>query len=249
MNKEFKRRITHEAIIFLGLMILLFFITRLWPLVFLAVIFLFICVIRMLFLKPPKLVAAEQPASSAEPEKPDTEQDILRRAFGLIQRRITEYLVSLHPDARWVWSKTNPMAAIADGEQVFILLNRAGGFRKAEVLISNLQFKALRFETACAEKAAGPEPIGETAETESTEVNYGLMAYEWVETQSMHLNERCNAAIANGERTFLIPSDDLPAKESWRDICDELVHSGFYGAEITDDGIQIIHSEKIAERK
>ncbi|MCL2343241.1 MAG: hypothetical protein FWC62_05015 [Firmicutes bacterium] len=247
MNKDFKRRITHEVIIFLGLMILLFFITRLWPLVFLAVILLFICVIRLLFLKP-KPVIVEPAAPQPQPEKPDTEQDILRRAFGLIQRRITEYLTALYPDARWVWHTPNPMTAIAEGNTVCILLNRAGGYRKAEVLISNLQFKALRFETASAGQPDAEEPVTETDEDPS-HVNYGLMAFEWVESNTLKLNQQCNDAIAGGESTFLIPSDELPARESWSDICDELVHSGFYSAEITEDGIQIIHRSQTAERK
>jgi len=240
MNKDFKRRMAYEAITLLGLIILLFFITRLWPFVFLAIIVLFICVIRLLFLKP-KPVVLEPAAPPAEPIKPDTEQDILRRAFGLIQRRITEYLTSLYPDARWVWSKPNPMAAIAVGDPVFILLGRAGGFRKAEVMINNLQFKALRFETVCAESPAEPEALENPADTEPQNTNYGLMAFEWVETHSMELNRLSNEAIAHNESAFMIPSDDLPARESWKDICDELVHGGFLSAEITDDGIQIIH--------
>ena len=150
MNKDFKRRVACEAIIFLALMALMFFITRLWLFIFLTVILLFIFVIRLLFLKATPAVT--KPAlSPTEPEKPDTEQDILRRAYGLLQRRVTEYLTALYPDARWVWSKPNAMALIAQGEPVYILLNRAGGYLRAEVLISSLQFKALNFETAASD--------------------------------------------------------------------------------------------------
>ena len=79
MNKDFKRRVACEAIIFLALMALMFFITRLWLFIFLTVILLFIFVIRLLFLKPKPAVIEPVPPP-ASPEKPDTEQDILRRA-------------------------------------------------------------------------------------------------------------------------------------------------------------------------
>jgi hypothetical protein len=242
MKDDYKRRIAHEAMIFCGLLILVFFIIRLWPLVFLAVIVLFICVIRMLFLKP-KPVVLEPAPPQTEPEKPETEQDILRRAFGLIQRRITEQLTDFHPDARWVWAKPNPMANIAEGNPVFVLLNRAGGFKKAEVIICRLQFKTLRFETA--EDAL---PLPETApeaedEAEPPETNYGLLAFEWVEENSLTLNRLCNDAIANGAPDFLIPSADLSVRESWQAICDELVHNGFAEAAITPDGIRISHTK------
>jgi hypothetical protein len=242
MKDDFKRRMAHEAMIFCGILILLFFVLRLWPLVFLSAIVLFICIIRLLFLKP-KPVVLEALPQQTEPERPETEQDILRRAFGVIQRRITEQLTGFYPDARWVWAKPNPMADIAEGNPVFILLNRAGGFKKAEVVICRLQFKTLRFETAAdALPMPKTEPEAE-AENEPEETNYGLLAFEWVEANSLMLNRLCNDAIANRDTDFLIPSEDLPAQESWQDICDELVHNGFAETTITPDGIRVSHTK------
>ena len=226
-------------------MVLLFFITRLWPIVFLAVFLLFICVIRLLFLKP-KPVTEEPAPPPAEPEKPDTEPDIVRRAFGLIQKRITECLVASYPDARWVWSRPNAMSLISEGKPVFILLNRAGGYRKAEVIISQLQFKTLRFETVAKDLPEAPTtPEAPTPpEEEPGEVNYGLLAFEWVEANSLKLNRLCNDSIARKENNLLIPADNLPVAESWQDLCDELIHNGFVEAEITGDGLRILHCKK-----
>jgi hypothetical protein len=241
MKDDFKRRMAHEAIIFCGILILLFIVLRLWPLVFLAIIVLFICVIRMLFLRA-KPVVLEPLPTQTEPEKSDTEPDILRRAFGLIQRRITEQLTGFYPDARWVWAKPNPIADIAEGNPVFILLNRAGGFKKAEVVICRLQFKTIRFETIDAVPLSETESEAE-GETEPVQTNYGLLAFEWVEENSLALNRLCNDAIASGTADFLIPSEDLSVRESWQDICDELVRGGFATATVTSDGIRISHAK------
>jgi len=248
MDKDFKRRITHEVIILLGVLMLLFFVTRLWPLILLALIGLLFCVIRLLFLKP-KAAEVVPDLPPTEP-KSDIELDITRRAFGLLQRRITEELNALYPNARWVWSVPNAMAMISDGSQVYILLNRAGGYRRAEVIVSNLQFKALRFETVGTDESHTDEPDTETEEnSESGETDYSLLAFEWVEENSLKLNQLCNDAIANGINTFLIPSDDLPVSESLSALCEELVRSGFIAAEITEDGIEITYSSKPAERE
>jgi hypothetical protein len=236
MNEDFKRRIIHETMIFCGLLILIFFLTRLWPMIFLSVIILFICVIRLLFLRPPNAEPIETAPPTQAP-RPDNEQDVLRRAFGLIQRRITEYLAGMYPDARWVWSRSNALSDIANGVSVFVLLNRAGGFRKAEVLLNLLQFKGLRFESIPQENPSEPET--DSADDENEDVNYSLLAFEWFEAHSLELNQRCNETIAKGQTSFEIPAGELPVEKSWTDICAELIRNGFEGAEITGGGIKV----------
>jgi len=245
MNKDFKRKITSEVMIFAGLMILLFFIVRLWPVVFLAIILLFVCAIRLLFLSSTKVETIE-PAEIVQSEpKPATEQDVLAMAFSVIVKRITDYLISYYPMSRWVWAQSNAMMRIANGEPVSILLNKSGGYRKAHVLISNMQFVALKFESV-EEKMPEEKPNdvfpsddldSDDADDETT--NYELLAFEWVEKNLLSLNERCNEAIAQSENTVLISSEDLPDRDSWPDICKELIANDFAGAEMTKDGIRL----------
>jgi len=168
------------------------------------------------------------------PARPDNEADILRHAFGLIQRRITEYLAGAYPEARWIWELPNAQARIVAGEPVHILLNRAGGYRRAEVQIDKLLFKKLKFDSL-------PEPIPppppEEPSEESGETDYSLLAFEWVESHVQELNQRGNESIADGETDIRIEADELPDPASWTAICAELKRNGFSEAVVTETGI------------
>jgi len=168
------------------------------------------------------------------PERPDNEVDLLRRAFGLIQRRVTEHLAGAYPEARWVWETPNPRARIAAGEPVHIQLNRAGGYRRAEVQVVRLQFKGLKFD-------ALPDPAAPLPEEEQPDepggTDYSLLAFEWVESHLPALNQRGNEAVAQGETEVTIGAEELPDPASWPEICAELMRSGFSEAAVTETGI------------
>jgi len=164
---------------------------------------------------------------------PETEADLLRRAVGLIQRRITEHLAGAYPEARWIWELPNAQARIAEGDPVHIRLNHAGGYRRAEVLITRLQFKGLKFDSI---PEFAPPPPEEPPE-EPGETDYSYLAYEWVEAHSMELDNRANDAIGRGETELIIYTDELPAPASWQAICEELMRNGFSEAVITETGI------------
>ena len=164
--------------------------------------------------------------------RPDNEADILRRAFGLIQRRITEYLAGSYPEARWVWETPNAQARIVADEPVHILLGRAGGYRRAEVRIDRLLFKELKFDSLPEPVPPPEEPPGEPDETD-----YSLLAFEWVESHVQALNQRGNESIADGETEIHIAADELPDPASWTAICAELKHNGFSEAVVTETGI------------
>jgi len=161
---------------------------------------------------------------------PETEADILRRAFGLIQRRITEYLAGAYPEARWVWDCPCPQARVADGDAAHIRLNQAGGYRRAEVLISRLQFKGLRFDAA---NEPAPLPVIEPEDTD-----YSYLAYEWVEANLAELNERSKETADSGESKMIITADELPEPASWAAVCEELMRNGFSEAVVYESGIK-----------
>ena len=173
------------------------------------------------------------------PARPDNEADLLRRAFGLIQRRVTEHLAGAYPEARWIWELPNAQARIAAGEPVRIVLNRAGGYRKAEVQIVRLQFKGLKFEPA---PDFVPTPPDEPPE-EPGETDYSYLAFEWVEANLMELNTRISEAIGSGETELRIAADELPDPAAWQAVCDELIRNGFSEAVVTETGITTKQSE------
>jgi hypothetical protein len=174
------------------------------------------------------------------PPLPETEADLLRRASGLIQRRITEHLAGAYPEARWIWALPNAQARIAAGEPVHIVLNRAGGYRKAEVQIVRLQFKGLKFEPVPDFVLPPPDDPPE----EPGETDYSYLAYEWMEAHAMELDARANDAAGRGETELIIPADELPDPAGWQAVCEELMRNGFSEAVVTETGIKTKLSEK-----
>lgn len=262
-DKDFKQRLAYEVLIFLGLMALVMLITRLWPLLFLMVLGIFVAALRLLYKRTEK-VEIIQPAADIPEPKPETEKDILRRAFSLIQQRISEEIGAMFPSAQWTWLTSNPILRIERDEPVLIVLNGAGGYRRAVVKIHNLVYKGLDLEAA--EQAVEGQPVaenagqplrpedsaptevdeegqeGDVAELENEDeniVNYEYLAFEWVDSHMLILNERSNEAIGQGEKTLLIPARELPVQDSWPSICEQLIKNDFANAAPQDDGILV----------
>ena len=53
--------------------------------------------------------------------------------------------------------------------------------------------------------------------------NFGPLAFNWVESHVIDLNEQCNEAVAEGLSEYLIPAQELPVTESWDAICEATV--------------------------
>ena len=252
MDNEKKRRIAYEVLILLGVLVLLTFITRIWPVLLLALVGVIICAMRLLFLKV-KTVEPVEPVPPPQPPPPETELSLVRKAFGLLQCRISEWVELQYPGARWVWGIPNAIERFRLSEPLIILLNGAGGYQKAQVFVCNLLFKGLRFltlesqpeNTDSAESleleqpddAADDDPQDDLPE--DVPVNYGRLAFEWVDANMAGLDARYNESIAQNQTDMLIPSEDLPHPDSWPDVCDELTRNGFTEAVICEGGITV----------
>lgn len=247
MGKGFKERIAFEVLMILGALALFCLITRLWPLLFLVVPGILIAAIRMLALSAKKKPDMPIPATIPQPPRPDTEQDVIRIAFGILQRRITEQIISRYPSARWVWEIPNAIERFAGDLPLMILLNRAGGFRRATVQVRSLQFCDLVYENAEPDRSDEPlrDPdVDDDAENEDAPaadepVDYALIAFQWVEANLLSLNSRCNDVIADGLTGLLISASDLPHPDSWAEVCVELTRNGFADASVQEDGIRV----------
>jgi len=246
-DKNQKRHIAYEVLVLLGHLALLTFITRLWPILLLIILGIFIAALRLLFLSSTKVEPAEPVLPLPAPSQPPVEQDMQSMAYTIIQRRITQILHTRYPDARWIWETPKAREDILIGNPVYVLLNRAGGYRRGRVVLRNLTVIDVVFEE---EKAAPPPPASPPAPSPTPEIssdeedddvpeNFGLIAFQWVEAHVMELNEICNEAIAEGLSEHLIPADELPVSESWEDICKELIRNDLRGARCCDDGIII----------
>lgn len=241
-NKDKKRGIAYETLIIMGVLALLLFICRLWPILLLVILGIFVATLRLLFISVKKV---EIIAPLPEPQKLEpTEKDVQDMAYGTVQRRITELVTAEYPDAKWVWKTPNTQRHISGGESVSILLNRAGGYREAAVVIRNLRVCGLEYQTvdeAPEDEMDEDTPVSEPAVSRESErpQNYELIAFEWVDAHAVELNERCNESIAQGHSAILLEASELPVKESWPDICRELDRNGIENCSCAEAGIQI----------
>lgn len=247
--KERKRTHVYDALEILLVLALLVFVCRLWPILLLVILGILAVALRLAF-------SGYQRAKPLKPQQPQirrqtpTERTVLDVAYGVIIRRIGDLVQADFPGARWTWESSQAKAHIGAGEDVYILLDHAGGFRRAKVIIRSLRVVALAYQT---------EPQAETARTHSTEPkrtaaestaqpapesepvqeDYSLLAFEWVEANIVDLNRRCNDAIGHGDADLLLTEEELPGKESWGDVCGQLKREGLSDVEVTSSGIRI----------
>lgn len=251
MNPEQKNRTAHGILALLVALSLLTLLLRFWPLLVPLMLGLFIYGLWTLIqtVNQPAYTQSQtvdaQPAQSVQ----ISEQDLITLAFGLLQRRITEQVAAIHPQASWVWAGPGARERFATGGPLIILLSGAGGYQRASVLVNDLKFYKLCYLPMNGvpvsttedlpkrqEESAQPE---EAAEEMPKEVNYGLLAFEWTEANIQRIYEQNDESIANGQTEFHIPDEELPHGDSWSSICAELMRKGFTDAEPVANGIQI----------
>ena len=238
MKKDWKRHIAYEVLVILVMLTLLMYLCRLWPIIFLLIIGIFITALRLLFLSPKRVEVVEPLPLPALPEpKEPTEKDVKDLAYSVILGRITELVITSYPEARWVWETPNARQLIELGEDVFILLNRAGGFRRAHVVIQNLQVVTIEYNCAPAKTTESEDDDADTNEPQ--EENFDLVAFEWADAHIMELNKRFNEAIGEGMTEIILTSDELPVKEIWPAVCKELEKNGLDELKCISQGIKI----------
>ena len=249
-KKDQKRHMAYEALVLLGMLALLTFICRLWPILLWIIFGIFGAVIRLLFLSSRKIEVIVPLPLLPEPVKETTEKDVQVLAYSVILRRVTELVLSEYPEARWVWEAPNAEKLIQESQEVFILLNRAGGYRRAKVVIRNLQVVGIEYNPQVEENAVlEPEDNAPEPEEEPEVQNYELLAFEWADAHIFELNARCNEAIGENLSELILLAEELPVRESWADICRELIRAGLTDVQCVSEGIKINLTQSNAERK
>ena len=252
-DRDRKRHMAYEALVMMGLLALLLFITRLWPILLLVILGIFIAMLRLLFLSSKKVEPVEPilalPAPKAQHEPSET--DMKAMAYVLIQRRITQILEAKYPDVRWIWENPRAQEDIFAGNPVYVILNKAGGYKRGLVLIRNLQVFDVIFDAVPQTDSPAVPPVSnppksdpapqppEPEEDDEIPEDFGLLAFQWVEAHVIELNDRINEAIGRRETSMLICACELPVRESWVEICKELERNDLAGAVCREDGILI----------
>lgn len=255
-KKEWQRHMAYEALVILGMLALLLFVCRLWPILLLVILGIFAAALRLVFLSSPKVqpIQPEQPASTAQQAVTNREAENTEDAqsFGDLQTQITRWVRQEYPNARWVWKCPDAKARFQRGEDMAILLNRAGGYREAVI---HLQGKRLfEIQYLCApvenprlqqpEEAASPQeeqPSMKEAASQpepSQPEDYSLAAFEWVESHLEELNTLCNECIAQKQDFLLLTGGDLPEPAAWPALCQELLRNGL-SCHMEEEGVRI----------
>lgn len=240
-SKEKKRHYIYEALTFLVVLAVLTFVCRLWPLLLLIILGIFIATIRLVFLSSKNIEIIEPLPMIESSRNNPKESDVYAFAAAVISNRITELVAYDYPQARWIWESPNVRKAIESEKDLFIRLNRAGGYSRARVHLSNLKVIGIEYLTQQLNDTphSNFEDIKESQEEQTEIHDFGLLAFEWVDAHIIELNERCNEAIGKGLYELTIPSEELPIKESWLDICKELERADLKNVSVNENGITI----------
>ena len=255
-KKEWQRRMAYEALVILGMLALLLFVCRLWPILLLVILGIFAAVLRLVFLSSPKVqpIRPEQPTSVAPaPQQAVTNREAENtedaQSFGDLQTQVTRWVRQEYPNARWVWKYPDSKARFQRGEELAILLNRAGGYREAVIRLQGKRLFEIQYLCAPAEKPQleepappqeGQPPMEEAASQPepSQPEDYSLAAFEWVESHLEELNTFCNECIAQKQDALLLTGGDLPEPAAWSALCQELLRNGL-SCRVQEEGVQI----------
>ena len=123
-KKEWQRHMAYEALVILGMLALLLFVCRLWPILLLVILGIFAAALRLVFLSSPKVrpIHPEQQTSvSSVPQHAVKSQRTAQNvedtlSFGDLQTQITRWVRQEYPNARWVWKYPDAKAR-ATGRQ------------------------------------------------------------------------------------------------------------------------------------
>ena len=248
-KKEWQRHMAYEALVILGMLALLLFVCRLWPILLLVILGIFAAALRLLFLSSPKVQPIrpeQQTAASSAPQRAVESQPAAQNAedaqsFGELQTRITRWVRQEYPNARWVWKYPDAKARFQRGEDVAILLNRAGGYREAVIHLQGKRLFEIQYLCAPAEKPRLEQPTSEEPMSQPEPPqpeDYSLTAFEWVESHLAELNDLYNECVAQKQDSLLLTGGDLPEPAAWPALCQELLRNGL-SCHMEEEGVRI----------
>lgn len=240
-KKDWQRHMAYEALVILGVLALLLFVCRLWPILLLAMLGIIIATLRLLFLSSTQVRPLEpMPPGAHKPPAKTPEETQVSQTFGNLQVQITRQVREEYPNARWVWKTPQTRERLQQGEEAAILLNRAGGYREAAVRpLEGGQVEVRYFlppEVPAMQEAVSQEeePAAQTPVPE----DHSLFAFEWVEAHMEDLGALYNECIAQKQDFLLLTGGDLPEPAAWPVLCQELTRNGLIST-MAEDGIQI----------
>lgn len=236
-NKDKKIQRVAKCLSAFGVIALLSLAFRLWPVFILAVFLSAVAGVRYVYLTKKETVEQADETVRAPKEKPVTPKKENLQDF--VTDSINKLMASEYPEEDWIWEYPDPVSRIGKREDVCIILFGSNGFRKAKVVFSGYSATALEFPEETVDEPTESDLSSQTQSASTVVADYGLIAFEWTDAHITELNGRCNDAIGRGEKELVIESVELPVRESWDALCEELLRIGVKSAECRENGIAI----------
>lgn len=236
-NKDKKIQRVAKCLSAFGVIALLSLAFRLWPVFILAVCLSAVAGARYVYLTKKETAEQADETVRAPKEKPVTPKKENLQDF--VTDSINKLMASEYPEEDWIWEYPDPVSRIGKREDVCIILFGSNGFRKAKVVFSGYSATALEFPEETVDEPTESDLSSQTQSTSTVVADYGLIAFEWTDAHITELNGRCNDAIGRGEKELVIESVELPVRESWDALCEELLRIGVKSAECRENGIAI----------
>lgn len=114
-QKEKKGRTAADILILLGMLALLSAICRLWSILLLMILGIFVAALRVLCNRPEKIEVLTPVSYLPEPKQSPTIKDLEQMAYSVMQGRITELVALDYPEARWIWETPEAMQEFMTG--------------------------------------------------------------------------------------------------------------------------------------
>ena len=223
--------------VFIAVICFFLFMFRLWPLIILAVpIGLVILAIRALFPKKSVAVSGKQQEESKINNEIDCDEWGMR--YEQAKEKISSLVQEKYPSAQWVWESSKWKFEFQSGADLYIRLNKEGGYKRVKVIMQDWCVQGMEIIESQAPTADKADPKKITAKPKDDSAR---VAYEWVETHLLELNERCNEIIGQGNDELTLQASELPEERYWNAITQELIKAGLDQVEIlSGEGIKII---------
>ena len=236
-NKDKKIQRAAKCLSAFGVIALLSLAFRLWPVFILAVFLSAVAGARYVYLTKKETVEQADETVRAPKEKPVTPKKENLQDF--VTDSINKLMASEYPEEDWIWEYPDPVSRLGKKEDVCIILFGSNGFRKAKVVFSGYSAIALEFPEDTVDEPTESDSPSLAQSTPAVVTDYGLIAFEWTDAHITELNGRCNDAIGRGEKELVLASVELPVRESWDALCEELLRVGVKSAECRENGIAI----------
>ena len=256
-KKEWQRHMAYEALVILGMLALLLFVCRLWPILLLVILGIFAAALRLVFFSSPKVQPIrpeQQTAASSAPQRAVESQPAAQNA----------------EDAQSLWGPANaghslgpagiskrPVGVEVSRLQSAVPARRGrghpaqpgGGLPEAVIRLQGKRLFEIQYLCAPAEKPQLEEPASPQEEQPTMEEaasqpepsqpeDYSLAAFEWVESHLEELNILCNECIAQKQDFLLLTGGDLPEPAAWPALCQELLRNGL-SCHMEEEGVRI----------